>query len=106
MLVPYHPKLGAAPAFDELKQGLTTRKLQDYIWETYGDEIRKGAILKGIQEHKRYMSLENTQTFCKRCTFLWDQKRKKVCDVCKENLIPIVMHACYECQKDGHPGVL
>lgn len=105
-MVPYHPKLGVAPSFNDLKRGMENKRLQDYIWEMYGDEIRKRAILQGIEEHKRYMSLEDTKTFCKRCAFLWDRKRRKVCDVCKETLIPIQMHACYNCQKDGHPGVL
>ncbi|WP_147534505.1 hypothetical protein [Bacillus marasmi] len=105
-MVPYHPKLGVAPSFNDLKRGMANRRLQDYIWDTYGDKIRKKAILQGIEEHKRYISLEDTKTFCKRCAFLWDRKRKKVCDVCKDTLIPIQMHACYKCQKDGHPGVL
>lgn len=31
---------------------------------------------------------------------------KKVCEVCKHNMIPIPMHACRECQKEGHPSVI
>lgn len=105
-VVPYHPILGVAPSFKQVKQGMTNNRLQNYIWETFGDEIKKRAILKGIEEHKRYMSLEDTKTFCKRCAFLWDKKRRKVCNICKDTLIPIEMHACYKCQKGGHPGVI
>lgn len=105
-MVPYHPRLGVAPSFEKVRQGMANKRLQEYIWNTYGNEIKKRAILKGIEEHKRYMSMEDTKTFCKKCAFLWDKKQKKVCDVCKDTLIPIVMHACYKCQKDGHPSVL
>ena len=105
-MVPFHSKLGVAPSFEQVRQSIARRRLQDYIWDTYGNEIKKRAILRGIEDTKRYMSMEDTKTFCKRCAFLWDKKRKKVCDVCKDTLIPIEMHACYSCQKEGHPGVL
>ena len=97
-MVPYHPKLGVAPSYEQVKQGMENKRIKDYIWDTFGDEIKRRAILKGIEEHKRYMSMEDTKTFCKRCAFLWDKKRKKVCDVCKDTLIPIERHACFKCQ--------
>ena len=104
-MLPYHRLLGIAPTFNEVKKSMSITRLQKHIWEAYGPEIKKRAILKGIKEHKRYMSLEDTKTFCKRCAFLWDKKGKKVCEVCKDTLIPLVMHACYKCQSEGHPGV-
>ena len=104
-MVPYHPSLGVAPTFNHVKASIRSERFRNYIWETFGNEIKKRAILKGIEDHKRYMSMSDTKTFCKRCAFLWDKKRKKVCEICKINIIPIPMHACYNCQKEGHPGV-
>ena len=105
IMVPYHQLLGIAPTFNDVKESMKRKRIQEYIWETYGPIIKKSAILKGIEEHKRYISMEDTITFCKRCAFLWDKKGKKVCEVCKDTLIPVAMHACYKCQSEGHPGV-
>jgi ribosomal protein L37AE/L43A len=103
-MVPYNTKLRVvAPSIDKVKRRITYQKQQEYMWNTFGEEIRTLAVLKGIEGHKRYISMEDTKTYCKRCAFLWDKKRLKVCDVCKENLIDIFMHACDKCQKDGHP---
>lgn len=105
IMVPYHSLLGVAPHFEQVKASMRSKRMREHIWETHGPEIKKRAILKGIEEHKRYMSLEDTRTFCKRCAFLWDRKGKKVCEVCKDTLIPLSMHACYKCQAEGHPGI-
>jgi ribosomal protein L37AE/L43A len=45
--------------------------------DLYADQFRTEAILISIEEHQRYISCEDTTTFCKRCAFLWDVKRQK-----------------------------
>lgn len=106
-LVPYHSKLKTtAPSIEKIKKDITYAKQKEFMWNTFGEEIRTLAVLKGIEDHKRYISMEDTKTYCKRCAFLWDKKRLKVCDVCKDKLIPLSMHACIECQNDGHPAIL
>ncbi|WP_137790955.1 hypothetical protein [Bacillus sp. E(2018)] len=96
-MLAYHPKLGVAPSFNSVKNGMRHGKLRDLVWNNLEATIRKRAILKSIADHKRYMSMIDTKTFCKRCAFLWDKKRKKVCGICKVNLTSITMHACFNC---------
>lgn len=106
-MVPYNSKLKVvAPSIEKIRKSITYEKQREFMWNTYGEEMRTIAVLKGIEDHKRYISMEDTKTYCRRCAFLWDRKRLKVCDVCKETLIPLLMHACDECQKEGHPVVL
>lgn len=103
----YSNELGKIkPSFEEVKASLLRKRKEQVTWERYGEDIRKEALYISIEEHQRYISLQDTKTFCKKCTFLWDMKRKKVCEVCKENIIPIPMHACRDCQKEGHPSVI
>jgi ribosomal protein L37AE/L43A len=106
-MVPYNTKLRVvAPAFEKIKRTLTYKKQQEFMWNTFGEEIRTLAVLKGIEDHKRYISMNDTKTFCKRCAFLWDKKRLKVCSICKENLIRIFLHACDKCQNDSPSPIL
>jgi hypothetical protein len=42
---------------EEVKEKLINTGLNDYVWDTYSEEIRKEAILLSLQGHKRYMSL-------------------------------------------------
>jgi len=83
----------------KFKKSITFEKQRKFKWNIYGEEMRTIAVLKGIEVHKRYISMEDTKTYCKRCAFLWDRKRLKVCDVCKEMLIPLLMHACDNVKK-------
>lgn len=103
----FNPELNAvAPPMENIKKSITRNKQEEFVWNTYGGEMRTLAVLKGIQDHKRYISMVDTKTFCKRCAFLWDKKRLKVYAVCKETLIILSMHACDDCQDEGHPAFL
>lgn len=97
-MVSYNSKLNVvAPSIEKIRKTITYEKQRDFMWNTYGEEIRTIAVLKGIEDHKRYISMKDTKTFCKRCAFLWDRKKLKVCDVCKETLINIALHTCDKC---------
>ena len=61
------------------------------------DEIGKQAVLLSIEEHLRYMSLEDTTTFCKRCAFLWDRKGMRLCGYCREGWHPLDFSRCRGC---------
>lgn len=39
------------------------------------EEVIRQALLKSIEQHERYMSCIDTQTFCQRCAYLWDLKK-------------------------------
>ncbi|EGA91399.1 hypothetical protein GPDM_00990 [Planococcus donghaensis MPA1U2] len=102
IMLPYHQLLGIARTFNDVKESMKRKRIQEYIWGTYGPTSKKSATLKGIEEYKRYISMEDTMTFCKRCAFLWDKKGKKACEICKETLISLDTHDCYKCQTYGH----
>lgn len=99
---------GVAPHPDELRKKLVREKTQLLAWEKYEVEIKTEAVIRSIDDSIRYLTNweEDTKTFCKRCAFLWDKYRKKPCKVCGEKLVSTLMHACYKCQQEGHPGVL
>lgn len=63
----------------------------------YRDEIGKQAVLLSIEEHLRYLSLEDTSTFCKRCAFLWDRKSMRLCGDCREGWHALHLSRCRKC---------
>lgn len=82
---------------EQIKNIMLGEKIKDYMWNTYGEEIRKAALIQSMKDHKRYMSLQDTVTFCKKCAYLWDMKWKKLCPICKKNYISLHSGSCSEC---------
>ena len=68
------------------------------LFEEHGDEIEKETLITVIDEYLRYISLEDTVTFCKKCAFLWDKKGMDLCPVCKEKYKSIYNKTCYNCR--------
>jgi len=84
----------------QLKDKLRSKKLSEInnkIWEQKQDEIRKNALIKTIQEHIKYMSLEGTATFCKKCAFLMDKRGLILCKACKKEYHPLYKECCADC---------
>lgn len=63
----------------------------------YGPKYGKAAVLTAIGETRRYLSLENTATFCKRCAFLWDERGLRLCVRCGDAFHSVATPACRTC---------
>lgn len=63
----------------------------------YEDQIGTEAVLLSMQEHDRYMSMEDTATFCKKCAFLWDMKGLKLCGICRQRYHLLMSRCCAQC---------
>ena len=49
--------------------------------------------------HERYMSGQDTQTFCRKCAYMWDIHGMKICRECNEKYHPIAYKTCQNCAK-------
>jgi len=61
------------------------------------DSILSEALRIGFEEHDRYISCIDTKTFCKKCAFMWDINKKKLCEK-KLHFIPVNSpYGCFTC---------
>jgi hypothetical protein len=51
-------------------------------------------------EFDQYLSCEETVTFCKKCSFLWDMKGMNLCPRCKTHYKKFQFPNCYRCSKE------
>ena len=78
------------------KNGLEIyRKFQDLFGEIYG----KMAVLQWIGQNERYLSMIDTATFCKKCAFMWDVKKRRLCPECKSKWCPLTLPKCAFCSR-------
>lgn len=66
--------------------------------ETFDEEIVTEAILESIADHRRYISLVDTTTFCKRCSDRWDQRKRRWCPECQDYSVLLIGTMCLKCQ--------
>jgi hypothetical protein len=59
----------------------------------------KEEFYKCIEDTVEYLSLKNTETWCKKCAFLKDEKGKILCE-CKRDYREEYKNYCFECQID------
>lgn len=76
-------------------------KLRTKVWKKNAEEIRKYAVLKGIEEHKRYISCIDTVTFCKKCSYMWDKNRLKLCSICGKHYHSFEYKCCINCRTEN-----
>jgi hypothetical protein len=71
--------------------------------DRFDDEsgVGKTAVLRSIEEHLRYVSLEDTQTYCKRCAYKADMLGKVLCRVCGEHYHAEKYPTCFRCAQSG-----
>jgi ribosomal protein L37AE/L43A len=65
-------------------------------------EQRYGTVLSAYKKERqtsdaKYMSGEETATFCKKCAFLWDMKEMQLCSKCRKQYHPFKFQTCYDC---------
>ncbi len=85
----------------DIKNRMILRKFNDVkhkLWEERAEEIRKYAVLKSIEEHRRYIACIDTVTFCKKCSFMWDKNRMKICKVCGKHYHGFIYETCLNCK--------
>lgn len=85
---------------NNIKSRLLIKKdieLSRRIWDENTEEIRKYAVLKNIEDHKRYLSCKDTVTFCKKCSYMWDIKGMKLCKSCGTHYHSFYYELCFSC---------
>lgn len=85
--------------FSSLAWKIYKEKSRTLLFEEYGEQIEKETIITVIDQYLRYISLEDTVTFCKKCAFLWDKKGMNLCPVCKVKYKKIYNKTCYDCRE-------
>jgi len=71
---------------------------EDY--RSFTDEVvLTQAVLISIEEHERYISCKDTTTFCKKCAYLWDMKKRRYCQECKD-YVSLYSRDCPNCVGD------
>jgi hypothetical protein len=83
-----------ARAFDGRYAEWLVRKQEVYA------EVMREAVLEWIDGFEKYMSGEDTATFCKRCAYMWDQKGLCLCPNCSTEYTPIGSRECPRCSAD------
>jgi hypothetical protein len=73
--------------------------LREKVWEQNANEVRKYALLKGIEDSKRYMSCIDTVTYCKRCAFEYDHNHRELCMKCGVKYHYIGEECCRDCKE-------
>lgn len=81
------------------------REARNKILEQYEDKILEEANKINQQYHDRYMSGKDATTFCKRCAFIWDKHRKKLCKYCKVKFHGF-QYGCFNCLNSNFPDSL
>lgn len=60
--------------------------------------LQREIIERVIRGSIKYLSFDDTATFCRKCAFMWDKKRIKLCPTCHKNWIGIdSTDRCDEC---------
>lgn len=85
------------PDLHSSKVRLIISKYRHRLIEKYQDEIQIAHERMKQTYDDYYKSLEDTATFCKKCAFLWDIKKKKLCNVCKKKYHSFGFKTCYDC---------
>ena len=87
-----------AVTYSSLSGKIYKEKCRELLFKEYEEQIEKETIITVIEENLRYISLEDTVTFCKKCAFLWDKKGMNLCPICKTRYKKIYNITCYECK--------
>lgn len=82
------------------------QKIQNKVFEEHENEIGKIALLKSIDLHFKYVSLENIVTFCKKCASRMDFSTQLLCWSCKKNYFNYDTYDnCYECFENKRTAI-
>jgi hypothetical protein len=69
------------------------------VKKNYSAQIEYEAIIEYIEQNIRYLSMEDTKTFCKKCAFMWDKNYMDLCPECKVGYKKFSREKCYACWK-------
>ena len=71
---------------------------QNKVFKQFEKEISKIALLKSIELHIKYVSLQEIVTFCKKCASKMDYSNQLLCWSCKENYFFYEIYDnCFNC---------
>jgi hypothetical protein len=89
------PEMGSDPKSQDMRE--LKKKYWRDIYKKYDDIIEQETDEQANKNHEKYMSGEETTTFCKKCAYRWDIKKMKLCDECKEHYHPFNYKRCVYC---------
>lgn len=65
----------------------------------YADELQPLIDVELVKEEDHYLSCEGAEVWCKKCAYMYDVGRKKICKECKTNYHPFNYDRCWDCNK-------
>jgi len=81
----------------------TRKNLSKVAWVKMLEEfdtvfgIGKQAVIMAIDQHARYISMQDTITLCKKCAFVADRTNMVLCEICKKNYHLTRYNRCAKC---------
>lgn len=82
--------------YKELK--LLETEWREAFWFEMEDTVLTEALNSSFEQHDRYISCIDTVTYCRKCAFMWDKNKKKMCEKCG-SWIPnyLTSESCFNC---------
>lgn len=84
-----------------LEQEAYEARWQKFL-QQYGEEINVKTVLLSIDLNERYMSGEDTRTFCKKCAYMWDMRGCVLCESCKKEYHASYRDKCVRCDTENY----
>lgn len=85
-------------SFTKIRNKIMHQRRDEYIKNNYITDINREACLEYIEESLRYLSCEDTKTYCKKCATNYDINGLNLCPVCKNKNKKINNKTCIECK--------
>jgi len=79
---------------------IARQKRQEEFDSAFG--VGKEVSILAIEQHRRYMSMQDTITLCKRCAFVADRTRMVLCNICRSNYHSRRYSCCSKCAGVEH----
>ena len=86
--------------YSYIRTKLARNKFYEIFKEKYQNKIDKKAMIDYLNANIDYLSLENTKTLCKKCSFSEKINGRDLCPVCKKNYKKLQYDTCVDCIPD------
>lgn len=70
--------------------------------QQHGEATNIETVLLSIDLNERYMSGEDTKTFCKKCAYMWDVNGCMLCKNCKKEYHAFYRNKCIKCDTENY----
>jgi hypothetical protein len=86
--------------YSYIRKKLANNKFKENFKEKYQCKIDKKTMIDYLNANIEYLSLENTKTLCKKCSFSKKIIGKDLCPICNKNYKKLQYKTCVDCIPD------